>query len=205
MKDFDFHVLKPHRGWMLLLLLSLGLILVIHPALRFAHKTLQAHLNQVEAETAQTEQAITQLQGDIATAQNLAGEMSIEQAEQSLLPIDRLQAASALEELANSARLRNFSYGFTPEQAVPDDNKKQEQDDLYISTITVSGEASSDVAVTQFLEAMRSILPGRVRLQQFTIERLAKNNIPLASYNVRFSARLEWLSNAAIHNMTGGL
>jgi hypothetical protein len=204
MKKLDLSLLWPHRFWFALLAGSLALILTSAPLLRVAEDGAAKNLVQLQNKHDQTEQALHQLQDDVAAAQKLENEMTLSEAEQSLAPVDRLLAANAMEQEAEAAHLRGFSYTLSPEQKIKMEESVPEPQEVAVSTITLHGEAPTDSNIYGFISAMHDLLPGRIRLQQLSLSRIA-NDASVAAYNLRFNATFEWLSNGAVKDMAGGI
>jgi hypothetical protein len=69
----------------------------------------------------------------------------------------------------------------------------------------VQGAPDAPLAIDaySFIEDVLARMPGRLRLQSLTLERLG-DNAPLATENLRMEADFEWLSNGAAKQMAEG-
>ncbi len=203
MKRPDLRHLWPHRYWLGLLAFAFVLTVASPPFLRMLTDEAIQNLSQVKAERMQAQQALHQMEGDFATVQGPESNMSAVEAEQFLAPVDRLRVATILEHAADEALVGHFTYTLSPEQKTTISGPEGTPQELAVSTITVGGDVPSDIYMYNFVEGMRRLLPGRLRVQQVSLERSGKEDAPLDAYNLRFTATLEWLSNGTTKDMAG--
>lgn len=188
--------LTPHLRWIGLLTLAVTLTWASTPLLDRLHEIAAQRLIDARAARAAAEQSLHQLQDDIAAAEKLGGQIGIAEADRALIPADRIAAVTALERSAAALRLGHFTYTLEPEQALTVDAPGIVPQTLAVSTLTVSGEAPLDTDVYAFCAGARRFLPGRLRLQQLSVERTG-SAAALEARNTRFTARFEWLSNGS--------
>ncbi len=204
MTKLQWHYFWLHRFWIILLAISITLITTSSPLLRVAEEKTSANLAHIKTQRVQAEQTLRQLQDDVAAAQKLGTQMTLSEAEQFLTPVDRLLAANELEHEAAVSHIQHFDYTLAPEQRMKKSSTLAEPQELFVSTVTISGEAPSDIDIYRFISRMPLALPGKLRLQQLSLDRMSKESA-VSTYNVRFNATLEWLSNGTTQDVAGGL
>lgn len=204
MKKFNPDMMNPHKAWLGLLTFSLALLLTGSPLFQMAGDVAAQRLHAIQSQRAEAQKNLSQLRDDIETAQKLKNEMSLQEAEAFLAPVDRLQAASLLEEQAAALHVGNFTYTIAPEEKIKITALPEPQE-LSVSLVTLQGDMPGDNNVYHFVDSLRDILPGRLRLQQLSIERLGAESATLQPVNVRFSAKFEWLSNGTVTSLAGAL
>jgi hypothetical protein len=192
--------LQQHRRWIGLMAVACIIIGGSGPVAHLMCDKTKQNLAELQAAHIKTEQDLQQLREDVARAQKLSRQIDRLHAEQILAPADRLKAAAALEKLAKDKQLRHFTYTLGPEDKLAL-NAGGESQELAISTIALTADAPSDQDVFTFLEKARILLPGRARIQHFTINRIAP--AALAATNIHFEASLEWLSNGSLQTVAG--
>jgi len=189
------NLLYPHRKWLALLIAALFLMTASSPGLRLLRAEATQHLADMRAAQGKTRQALHQLQDDIESVKKLEGQMDPAEAEKFLAPVDRMAAANALQQNAANMRLSHFTYNLSPEQKIKIDAPEAGPQELSLSTLTLSGDAPLDTDIYAFIDGLHHLLPGRVRLQQLSLERTDKADPHLTARNMHFEATLEWLSN----------
>lgn len=197
-------LIYPHRLWITILAMALLMLLASSPLLAALQEHTAKKLTALKEERAGVEKSLHQLEIDIQAVKEISGEIGETEAKRLLAPIDRLWVAEVLEHEAATSRLARFTYNMSPEQVLVKNLSGGEPQELAITTIAITSEAPLDTDVYSFIENIRRTLPGRLRLQQLSLERLGKEDTTLGIYNVRFNATLEWLSNGSLKTMAGG-
>ncbi len=192
--------LYPHKYWLASLIFALAVILASSPVLQWAQDEATRHAVALHDERAKVEKELAQLEDDKAEVQKLSGQISAEEIEKSLAPVDRLQAADALEKAASADRLDHFTYTLAPEEKVTIKNSAGTQE-LAVSTITIKADTPLDTDAWHFVEHLRGVFPGRLRPQQLTLERIGTDP---AAENLHVTATFEWLSNGVDKQVAEG-
>lgn len=173
-----------------LALVALGLLL--WGAMQ-AQATLRTETQRLTRERDQLATLLRQQREDAAAAEKLATLLTDEATQKLLAPVDRTRAVAALPPLADAARLSRFAYVIAPERPLPGG-----PEGLALTALTLQGEAPRDEDVFRFLDRAQKSLPGQARLRRLTLDRLDPTlRRPLSSANLRFSAALDWVSNAS--------
>jgi hypothetical protein len=189
--------LNPHKYWIASLIVAALLIVLSEPMLNLLQDEAQKHLSDLRSQRAKTEQSLQQLENDIAETKKLSGQMGAAEVEKSLAPVDRLQAADVIEKQAAAARLTHVTYTLSPEQKVKITRADAGPQELALSTITIKADAPLDTDAYAFVGRLRGVLPGRLRPQALTLERIGAPDAAPAADNLHLTAVFEWLSNGA--------
>ncbi len=192
--------IKPHQTWISLLGGALVLLFAGPALVGQMERSTQHSAAEIVAERLELQESATRFHDDMQLSNRPEGQMSADEITRLLAPIDRLQAVAGLERQAASAQLSHFTYALSPEQkpktAILGANNLTE------SHITMSADAPLDTDVTAFIKSLNYVLPGRVRLQQFTLTR-SNPDAALSLANVHMDAVVEWVSNGAAKDKVG--
>jgi hypothetical protein len=197
--------LHPHRWWFGLLVFSVFLYVATKPVVSFLQDREQRQVEMISAEYARVKTSFQQLEDDIATVQKLSRQMSAEDIEKILAPVDRLKVATMLEHQAAASRLQNFAYTIAPEQKLSFNTPGAGSQMLAQSEITLAADVPLDADAYAFVEHLRASLPGRGQLRALTIERIGESQAALAVTNLHMTARIDWLSAGSDKTVVGGL
>ena len=193
--------LKPHRLWMGILALAVVIGAGHAPFIDAARQREETKLATMRAEQQKTMTALNQLRDDIAATEKLKTKIDAAEAEQYMKPVNRLRTAKLLERRAAEARLSRFSYILSPESKTPVETIAAGTQNLASSQLSLTAETATDIDAYIFLDSLRRTLPGRFSLRQFSLERMAAPDAPIAATNLRLIAKGEWLSNGAAENL----
>src|ERR1700722_180170 len=179
--------LRPHIWGLCVLVFSAVLYVGATPVVGYWLDAERQQTGAMEADTAQTQQSVQMLEDDVAAAQKLSSQLDPKEIERLLAPVDRLKVATLLEHQAAASHMQNFAYTLAPEQRVTFTTPGAGPQQLAQSEITVSADAALDTETYTFVEHLRTILPGRLHLRAFTIERIGDAQTALASTNVHMT------------------
>ncbi len=200
--------LRTQRLWLGLLAISLIVLLVGQPILQKIVADLREQKNHLAQDEHDARAALDQLRDDIATTERLQNQISEEEVNHALAPVDRLRAAQKIERLARHHAIHAFAYSFGPEENTLISKAGATPLTLALTTLTLNGEVMTDLGAFTFLDAIPHTLPGNVRLVDLVLERPNQAvDTPL-----HLSARFIWLSNGtkkpafqtAFDTQTGG-
>ena len=192
--------LTPHRHWLLLFGAAILLALAGLPLIDYGIAAARHRAEDIAAERAELQQAATRFHEDVQLAERPDGRMTAEDIDRLLAPVDRLRMLAGLERQAASRRLSHFTYALSPEKKAKID--VMEAADMAVSELTLTADMPLDIDCYAFLQSIGSVLPGRTRLRQLSLTRIA-NDSPLSLANLHMEAVLEWLSNGAAQKQAG--
>jgi hypothetical protein len=184
------NTIRQHTPWILTVVLAITCIFGGTPVLRTISNAFHQRLESMQHDTAQAQQTLRHLQNDAVESKSLSEKISPEDIEKILAPVDRMQAAAAMETIAAAARMHHFTYSLSPEQNVGD---------IAESALAIKTDASLDTEIFQFIDNLQRTLPGRLVIKNLTIER--SGTVP-ALDNLHCEADMLWQSNGSINQTT---
>jgi hypothetical protein len=189
---------RAHTLWLGMLTVALIILTASGPALRLAHEAAQNHLSAMQTERKNAEQRLRQIEADMAAMQKLQAEMTESRVEKFLAPVNRLGLAEKLRQHGEHSHLSHFTASLAPERTeivVTTDAGTQK---LASSMLTLTADAATDTDIYAFMARLPYLLPGRVRIQQLTLERKqADDHTPFNDANIHVGITCAWLSNGS--------
>ena len=189
--------LQPHNCWIVLAAVRLILLLVVVPLCRWGIIIQQHRAESIVKERGELHDSAERFQEDVQLAERPDSQISTEDMERLLSPVDRLRVVEGLEQQATAARFSHFTYNLAPEK--PADVDVVAATDLVTNHLELATDMPLDSDAYAFLQNLNYVLPGRVHLRHLTLIRLTPD-APLSLANVHMTAELEWLSNKALSN-----
>jgi len=185
--------LRPHIGWLLALIGAFILIVGLDPARHYAYEMTGQKQKELSSDHERLALNLRQLRDDAALAERLSKDINANDVEKYLAPSNRLEAVAMLDPLAFDSRLSNFSYTLSPEQPYKSPDDGSDMRGIVQSSLTLQAEAALDNDTYRFLENLPRVLPGRLRLEKLSVERIKLNLFEAT--NVRMTAVFEWVAN----------
>lgn len=183
--------------------MSLCLLLVGLPLLNFVEKLQQNKLYQLQDDIAKTKQSLMQAREDITQLLQLRGQMNDEEIEKILTPVDRVQVINAIENLSASYSIEHFLHTLSQQQKTFENSQIKNGVILAESKLILEGDALKEADFYGFMDKLHQIVPGRLMLQQFTVDRRSDSSDLTPDTGVHMMATFDWIYIASLKDLSG--
>ena len=174
-------ILKRFQLQIMLLVLAFAVWFFAMPEIEALSDAASSRLERLDRELRSLNAQAQVLGNDLAALKTLRSEHERLDGAGFTRPLDRLEAALAIEQLARRHVLSSAQYAFSPER--PDGNRGLRRQEMEVVTtpVDLSLKAAYDVPVYAFLDELAATLPGHVSWRRMTIVKVARINLDTVS------------------------